>query len=135
MSGDRPPPRRVFLSHTAELRKFPTARSHVAAAEAAVARAGDAVTDLAYFPGAGRAAGSGSRDAVEASDVSVPIARFVGVSKLVGRQAWSSSPTGTGTTNSWEPRRSSRRRPFCAAKRSTTSVQLGQRRTRAGVSA
>src|SRR5689334_13317095 len=74
--GDAPVPRRVFTSHTSELRRYPAARSFVAAVESAVSRAGDAVVDMAYFTADAAPPAKKCCDAVRQSDVLILIAGF-----------------------------------------------------------
>src|SRR5262245_28119568 len=64
---------RVFLSHTAETREFPRARSFVAAAEAAVNRAQCVVIDMGYFGAQNQEPSDYCRQVVQQADVFVGI--------------------------------------------------------------
>ncbi|HYS36957.1 MAG TPA: FxSxx-COOH system tetratricopeptide repeat protein [Pseudonocardiaceae bacterium] len=69
-------PRRVFISHTAELRALPEPRSFVAAVEAAITRAGDVVVDMAYFTAHDAPPAHLDREVVAGADVYVLLAGF-----------------------------------------------------------
>jgi hypothetical protein len=67
---------RVFLGHTSELREFPSERSFVAAAEAAVTRANLKYTDMKYFTARNQRPADYSQQAVTEADVYVGIIGF-----------------------------------------------------------
>jgi tetratricopeptide (TPR) repeat protein len=75
-NGDRHEPRRVFVSHTAELRDLPQPRSFVSAIESAISRAGEVVVDMAYFAAHDLPPAQLDRDMVATADVYVLLAGF-----------------------------------------------------------
>jgi len=69
----KPGPWRVFLSHTSELREFPSGGSYIAKAERAVSAAGHAIVDMADFAAIDQAPASVCIAKVKGSDVYIGI--------------------------------------------------------------
>jgi hypothetical protein len=69
----KPGPWRVFLSHTSELREFPSGGSYIDKAERAVSAAGHAIVDMAGFPAIDHAPAAVCEQRVRNCDVLVGI--------------------------------------------------------------
>src|SRR6266545_1723500 len=68
--------RRVFVSHTSELDRFPPSRPFVRAAIAGINRAGDALTDMAYFTARDQQAAEYCVQQVQSCDVYLAVIGF-----------------------------------------------------------
>lgn len=72
-SAFKPGPWRVFLSHTSELREYPSGGSYISKAERAVSAAGHAIGDMADFAASDQAPAQVCIEKVKGSDVYIGI--------------------------------------------------------------